>query len=112
MLQAQTVYGALHGLQVMCCCYDTEICCFSLSVLNVKILNIFLYIILQTFSQLCHFNFTTRIIEVPMVPWTVIDQPRFSFRGLLIGDLPFMYSLVVSLQFLMVDVFYLLSLRI
>lgn len=51
-LEAQTVYGALHGL--------------------------------QTFSQLCHFNFTTRIIEVPMVPWTVIDQPRFSFRGLLI----------------------------
>ncbi|KAK4605666.1 hypothetical protein RGQ29_000106 [Quercus rubra] len=38
----------------------------------------------QTFSQLCLFNFTTRVIEVPMVPWTVIDQPRFSFRGLLI----------------------------
>ncbi|OVA10637.1 Glycoside hydrolase family 20 [Macleaya cordata] len=51
-LEAQTVYGALHGL--------------------------------QTFSQLCHFNFTTRIIEVNQVPWIITDQPRFSFRGLLI----------------------------
>ncbi|XVF30211.1 hypothetical protein REPUB_Repub16aG0038000 [Reevesia pubescens] len=51
-LEAQTVYGALHGL--------------------------------QTFSQLCHFNFTSRVLEVRMSPWTIIDQPRFSFRGLLI----------------------------
>ncbi|PIA41399.1 hypothetical protein AQUCO_02200071v1 [Aquilegia coerulea] len=39
---------------------------------------------LQTFSQLCHFNFTTRIIEVRQAPWNIIDQPRFSYRGLLI----------------------------
>ncbi|XP_077225335.1 beta-hexosaminidase 3-like isoform X1 [Tasmannia lanceolata] len=39
---------------------------------------------LQTFSQLCHFNFTTRIIEVHLVPWIIVDQPRFSYRGLLI----------------------------
>ncbi|XWS65241.1 hypothetical protein CRYUN_Cryun05aG0075600 [Craigia yunnanensis] len=51
-LEAQTVYGALHGL--------------------------------QTFSQLCHFNFTSRVLEVHMSPWTIIDQPRFSYRGLLI----------------------------
>ncbi|CAL5363045.1 unnamed protein product [Camellia sinensis] len=51
-LEAQTVYGALHGL--------------------------------QTFSQLCHFNFTTGVIEVHQVPWNIIDQPRFSYRGLLI----------------------------
>ncbi|KAF2286385.1 hypothetical protein GH714_016628 [Hevea brasiliensis] len=51
-LEAQTVYGALHGL--------------------------------QTFSQLCHFNSATNRIEVLMVPWTIIDQPRFSYRGLLI----------------------------
>ncbi|KAJ9176056.1 hypothetical protein P3X46_011406 [Hevea brasiliensis] len=51
-LEAQTVYGALHGL--------------------------------QTFSQLCHFNSATSRIEVLMVPWTIIDQPRFSYRGLLI----------------------------
>ncbi|XP_077228004.1 beta-hexosaminidase 3-like [Tasmannia lanceolata] len=39
---------------------------------------------LQTFSQLCHFNFTTRIIEVHLLPWIIVDQPRFSYRGLLI----------------------------
>ncbi|XAR65834.1 Beta-N-acetylhexosaminidase [Bertholletia excelsa] len=51
-LEAQTVYGALHGL--------------------------------QTFSQLSHFNVTTRLIEVHQVPWNISDQPRFSYRGLLI----------------------------
>lgn len=51
-IEAQTVYGALHGL--------------------------------QTFSQLGHFNFTKRVIEVHQVPWTINDQPRFSYRGLLI----------------------------
>ncbi|KAG8380367.1 hypothetical protein BUALT_Bualt06G0008100 [Buddleja alternifolia] len=51
-LVAQTVYGALHGL--------------------------------QTFSQVCHFNFTSRGIVVNQVPWTIVDQPRFSYRGLLI----------------------------
>ncbi|KAL2526269.1 Beta-hexosaminidase 3 [Abeliophyllum distichum] len=39
---------------------------------------------LQTFSQVCHFNFTTRAIVVHQVPWTIVDQPRFSYRGLLI----------------------------
>lgn len=51
-LQAQTVYGALHGL--------------------------------QTFSQLCYFNFTAKAVEVRQVPWMILDQPRFSYRGLLI----------------------------
>ncbi|XP_065873955.1 beta-hexosaminidase 3 isoform X2 [Euphorbia lathyris] len=51
-LEAQTVYGALHGL--------------------------------QTFSQLCYFNFRSNVIDVLMVPWNITDQPRFPFRGLLI----------------------------
>ncbi|KAI3908166.1 hypothetical protein MKW98_029467 [Papaver atlanticum] len=51
-LQAQTVYGALHGL--------------------------------QTFSQLCQFNFETKTIEVQQAPWSIADEPRFSYRGLLI----------------------------
>lgn len=39
---------------------------------------------LQTFSQLCQYNFKSKTIEVNKVPWTIIDQPRFSYRGLLI----------------------------
>ncbi|XP_074329218.1 beta-hexosaminidase 3 [Apium graveolens] len=52
LLKAETIYGALHGL--------------------------------QTFSQLCHFNFSMRAVEVGQVPWTISDEPRFSYRGLLI----------------------------
>ncbi|KAL6586871.1 Beta-hexosaminidase 3 [Orobanche minor] len=51
-IKAQTVYGALHGL--------------------------------QTFSQVCHYNISTRGILVQQVPLTIVDQPRFSYRGLLI----------------------------
>ncbi|KAL5731957.1 beta-N-acetylhexosaminidase [Ranunculus cassubicifolius] len=39
---------------------------------------------LQTFSQLCSFNFKSRVIEVHQAPWSITDQPRFSYRGLLI----------------------------
>lgn len=39
---------------------------------------------LETLSQLCLPNFTRRKVIVPMAPWTIIDQPRFSYRGLLI----------------------------
>ncbi|KAF3453205.1 hypothetical protein FNV43_RR03644 [Rhamnella rubrinervis] len=30
------------------------------------------------------FTLILRVIDVPLVPWTIIDQPRFSYRGLLI----------------------------
>ncbi|PWA69327.1 beta-hexosaminidase 3 [Artemisia annua] len=39
---------------------------------------------LQTFSQLCHFNLKSRKLIVNQIPWTITDQPRFSYRGLLI----------------------------
>lgn len=39
---------------------------------------------LETFSQLCYFSSATMMIEVHMVPWNIVDQPRFSYRGLLI----------------------------
>ncbi|XP_052885151.1 beta-hexosaminidase 3 isoform X4 [Gossypium arboreum] len=38
----------------------------------------------QTFSQLCYFSVTSRVLQIDMSPWTIIDQPRFSYRGLLI----------------------------
>ncbi|KAK9291724.1 hypothetical protein L1049_019673 [Liquidambar formosana] len=77
-LEAQTVYGALHGL--------------------------------QTFSQLCQFNFTMRVIEVHKVPWTIIDQPRFSYRGLLIDTsrhyqpLPVIKNVIDSMTFAKLNV--------
>eukprot|EP00250_Pteridium_aquilinum_P022617 c25469_g1_i1 orf=161-1873(+) len=51
-LQANTIYGAIHGL--------------------------------ETFSQLCAFNFSSRTVEIKNAPWDIVDSPRFKFRGVLI----------------------------
>ncbi|KAK4356231.1 hypothetical protein RND71_025202 [Anisodus tanguticus] len=53
---------------------------------------------LQTFSQACHFNFTTRTIEVHQVPWAIVDRPRFSFRGLLIGHSPSLSAVACDIE--------------
>lgn len=39
---------------------------------------------LQTFGQLCYFDFTSRLIELNSAPWMITDAPRFPYRGLLI----------------------------
>ncbi|GLJ58201.1 hypothetical protein SUGI_1423300, partial [Cryptomeria japonica] len=39
---------------------------------------------LETLSQLCLFDSKTKNVMVSMAPWIIIDQPRFSYRGLLI----------------------------
>ena len=39
----------------------------------------------QTFSQLCVFNYDTKNVEVRHAPWHIQDEPRFAFRGLLLG---------------------------
>lgn len=39
----------------------------------------------QTFSQLCVFNYDTKNVEVRHAPWYIEDEPRFAFRGLLLG---------------------------
>ncbi|KAK3135557.1 hypothetical protein QOZ80_5BG0420340 [Eleusine coracana subsp. coracana] len=39
---------------------------------------------LETFSQLCTFDFNARLIELHSAPWTILDTPRFPYRGLLI----------------------------
>lgn len=51
-LEAETVYGAVRGL--------------------------------ETLSQLCVFNFTSKSVEVADAPWRIQDRPRFRYRGLLI----------------------------
>ncbi|XP_020231932.1 beta-hexosaminidase 1 [Cajanus cajan] len=51
-LEANTVYGALRGL--------------------------------ETFSQLCSFDYTTKTVKIYKAPWSIQDKPRFAFRGLLL----------------------------
>ncbi|XVE52742.1 hypothetical protein DITRI_Ditri02bG0147800 [Diplodiscus trichospermus] len=51
-IEANTVYGALRGL--------------------------------ETFSQLCAFDYGTKSVQVYKAPWYIKDKPRFAYRGLLI----------------------------
>ncbi|XP_021295850.1 beta-hexosaminidase 1 [Herrania umbratica] len=51
-IEANTVYGALRGL--------------------------------ETFSQLCAFDYGTKSVQVYKAPWYIEDKPRFAYRGLLL----------------------------
>lgn len=62
-IEANTVYGALRGL--------------------------------ETFSQLCAFDYLTKSVQIYKAPWFIQDTPRFQYRGLLIDT---------SRHFLPVDV--------
>ncbi|KAH0884851.1 hypothetical protein HID58_060947 [Brassica napus] len=62
-IEANTVYGALRGL--------------------------------ETFSQLCAFDYLTKSVQIYKAPWFIQDKPRFQYRGLLIDT---------SRHFLPVDV--------
>uniref|UniRef100_A0A803QMT3 Beta-hexosaminidase n=1 Tax=Cannabis sativa TaxID=3483 RepID=A0A803QMT3_CANSA len=69
-----------------------------------------LYAYLKTFSQLCRFNYITKTVEVNRVPWTIIDEPRFSYRGLLIDTsrhylpLPVIKSVIDSMAYAKLNV--------
>ncbi|GAB2216073.1 hypothetical protein Droror1_Dr00023840 [Drosera rotundifolia] len=39
---------------------------------------------LETFSQLCVFDFGSKSIQIPQAPWDIQDEPRFMYRGLLV----------------------------
>lgn len=51
-IEANTVYGALRGL--------------------------------ETFSQLCAFDYGAKSVQVYKAPWYIRDKPRFAYRGLLL----------------------------
>ncbi|RZB54133.1 beta-hexosaminidase 1-like [Glycine soja] len=51
-IEANTVYGALRGL--------------------------------ETFSQLCSFDYTTKTVKIYKAPWSIQDKPRFAYRGLML----------------------------
>lgn len=46
----------------------------------------FLIKMLQTFSQLCAFDYLTKSVQIYKAPWFIQDKPRFKYRGLLIGN--------------------------
>ena len=46
---------------------------------------IFLSVVLQTFSQLCAFDYGTKTVQVYNAPWYIQDKPRFVYRGLMLG---------------------------
>ncbi|KAI4351110.1 hypothetical protein L6164_005495 [Bauhinia variegata] len=39
---------------------------------------------LETFSQLCTFDYTTKTVQIYKAPWSIQDKPRFAYRGLLL----------------------------
>ncbi|KAG4919889.1 hypothetical protein JHK82_057315 [Glycine max] len=39
---------------------------------------------LETFSQLCSFDYTTKTVQIYKAPWSIRDKPRFPYRGLML----------------------------
>ncbi|XP_058756429.1 beta-hexosaminidase 1-like [Vicia villosa] len=39
---------------------------------------------LETFSQLCSFDYSTKTVQIYKAPWSIRDKPRFPFRGLML----------------------------
>ena len=79
-INANTYYGALHGL--------------------------------ETLSQLLYFNFTSQTYFIPSTPWNIVDQPRFSHRGVLVDTsrhyqtLPIIRRIIDSLAYAKYNVFH------
>eukprot|EP00271_Cylindrocystis_brebissonii_P008043 TRINITY_DN22079_c0_g1_i1.p1 TRINITY_DN22079_c0_g1~~TRINITY_DN22079_c0_g1_i1.p1 ORF type:complete len:713 (-),score=87.40 TRINITY_DN22079_c0_g1_i1:221-2359(-) len=65
---------------------------------------------LQTFSQLCSYDWTARAVRILNAPWIIVDAPRFKHRGLLIDTsrhfqpIPFLKQMVDSLSYAKLNV--------
>ncbi|KAI8563772.1 hypothetical protein RHMOL_Rhmol03G0134700 [Rhododendron molle] len=53
---------------------------------------------LETFSQLCTYDYETKSIHIYKAPWYVRDRPRFAFRGLLLDTSRHYYPVDVIKQ--------------
>ena len=47
------------------------------------------FVMHQTFSQLCSFDYTTKTVQIYKAPWSILDKPRFPYRGLMLGESKF-----------------------
>ncbi|XP_058204729.1 beta-hexosaminidase 1 isoform X2 [Rhododendron vialii] len=53
---------------------------------------------IETFSQLCTYDYETKSIHIYKAPWYVRDRPRFAFRGLLLDTSRHYYPVDVIKQ--------------
>ncbi|KAK2987793.1 hypothetical protein RJ640_030683 [Escallonia rubra] len=72
VIEANSVYGALRGLEV-----DLR------TLISSGLLSIDTFMN-HTFSQLCTFDYETKTVKVYKAPWYIRDKPRFVYRGLLL----------------------------
>lgn len=65
---------------------------------------------LETFSQLCIYNFTAKAVRVRGAPWAISDAPRFAHRGLLVDTsrhfepIPVLKQIVESMAYTKLNV--------
>ncbi|CAK7325615.1 unnamed protein product [Dovyalis caffra] len=77
-IEANTVYGALRGLESM----KLRACDFIECMDCIYLLNIELTA--RKECQLCAFEYETKTVQIYRAPWYILDKPRFAYRGLLI----------------------------
>ncbi|XP_024970541.1 beta-hexosaminidase 1 [Cynara cardunculus var. scolymus] len=53
---------------------------------------------LETFSQLCGFDYGTKTVQIYKAPWFIRDKPRFVFRGLLLDTSRHYYPIEIIKQ--------------
>nr|GEU52775.1 beta-hexosaminidase 1 [Tanacetum cinerariifolium] len=53
---------------------------------------------LETFSQLCAFDYGTKTVQIYKAPWFIKDKPRFPFRGLLLDTSRHYYPIDIIKQ--------------
>lgn len=53
---------------------------------------------LETFSQLCTFDYGTKTVQIYKAPWYIKDKPRFPFRGLLLDTSRHYYPIDIIKQ--------------